>query len=88
MNPDLPDEQALWRERASHGDAVALGHIYDAYAERIYRYLYRRLGDVALAEDLTADVFLRVVETSGTPRFCRGNLAPWLYRLAHNRQAI
>jgi RNA polymerase sigma-70 factor (ECF subfamily) len=85
LNPDLQDEEALWRDGASKGDAAALGHIYDAYAERIYYYLYRRLGNVALAEDLTADVFLRVVEARGTPRFCQGALAPWLYRLAHNR---
>jgi RNA polymerase sigma-70 factor, ECF subfamily len=79
------DEESLWRDRASEGDPIALGHIYDAYAQRIYRYLYRRSGDAALAEDLTADVFLRLVEASGTPSFCQGSLAPWLYRLAHNR---
>jgi RNA polymerase sigma-70 factor (ECF subfamily) len=80
-----PNEEVLWRQRASKGDPVALGQIYDAYALRIFRYLFRRLGSTSLAEDLTADVFLRVVEASGTPRFCRGSLAPWLYRLAHNR---
>jgi RNA polymerase sigma-70 factor (ECF subfamily) len=80
-----PNEEVLWRQRASKGDPVALGQIYDAYAHRIFRYMFRRLGSTSLAEDLTADVFLRVVEASGTPRFCRGSLAPWLYRLAHNR---
>lgn len=85
LSLDLQDEETLWRDAASTGDATALGHIYDAYAERIYYYLYRRLGNVAVAEDLTADVFLRVVEATGTPRFCQGTLAPWLYRMAHNR---
>ena len=85
MNPELQNEEAVWRDRAGKGDATALGHIYDAYAERIYYYLYRRLGETALAEDLTADVFLRVVEAVGTARFCQGSLAPWLFRLAHNR---
>ena len=85
MNPELQSEETRWRDDASRGDTVALGHIYDAYAERIYYYLYRRLGDSSLAQDLTADVFLRLVEAAGTPRFCHGALAPWLYRLAHNR---
>jgi RNA polymerase sigma-70 factor (ECF subfamily) len=85
LNPELQSEETRWRENASRGDSEALGHIYDAYAERIYSYLYRRLGDSSLAQDLTADVFLRVVEVAGTPRFCQGALAPWLYRLAHNR---
>ena len=73
MNPELQNDEAVWRDRAGKGDATALGHIYDAYAERIYHYLYRRLGETALAEDLTADVFLRVVEAVGTARFCQGN---------------
>ncbi len=85
MDPLPLSDEALWRERAGHGDAVALGQIYDAYATRIFKYLYRRLGSAPLAEDLTADVFVRLVESSGTPNFCRGSLAPWLYRLAHNR---
>ena len=85
LNAELNTEEAVWRDKAGQGDAAALGRIYDAYAERIYHYLYRRLGDRAQAEDLTADVFLRVVESVGTARFCRGTLAPWLYRLAHNR---
>jgi RNA polymerase sigma-70 factor (ECF subfamily) len=80
-----PNEEVLWQQRASKGDPIALGQIYDAYAQRVFRYLFRRLGSASLAEDLTADVFLRMVEASGTPRFCQGSLAPWLYRLAHNR---
>lgn len=85
MSSELPDEETLWRERASRGDIAALGQIYDAYAERVYRYLYHRLGNVSLAEDLTADVFLRMLESSGSARFCQVSLAPWLYSLAHNR---
>ena len=63
------NEETLWRDRASKGDASALGQIYDSYAPRIYRYLYRRLGSQSLAEDLTADVFVRLVESAGTPRW-------------------
>jgi len=85
LDLELENEEALWRERAGKGDRAALGQIYDAYAPRVFRYLYRRLGNSSLAEDLTADVFVRLVEASGTPRFCQGSLAPWLYRLAHNR---
>ena len=85
MHSEPANEEALWRERASQGDALALGRIYDAYAARIFRYMYRRLGDRQLAEDLTGDVFVRLVEAGGTPRFCQGSLAPWIYRLAHNR---
>ena len=68
MDSEPRDEESLWRDRASEGDPIALGHIYDTYAQRIYRYLYRRSGDAALAEDLTADVFLRLVEAPADAR--------------------
>ena len=42
-------------ERAKAYDAAALGELYDRYAPRIYAYIYRRVSDAHLAEDLTAD---------------------------------
>lgn len=63
------------------GDApLNLGEIYDAYAPKLYRYIYHRLGDQALAEDLTSEVFARFLRAQVTP----DNLAAFLYRIAHN----
>jgi RNA polymerase sigma-70 factor (ECF subfamily) len=59
--------------------------MYDAYAPRIYRFLYRRLGDAYLAEDLTGDVFLRALAALRNGRFAADDLAPWLFRIARNR---
>jgi RNA polymerase sigma-70 factor (ECF subfamily) len=77
-----PDLQLL--ERAREYDDQALAEIYDRYAEVIYRYLYRILGDPAQAEDLTGEVFLRLVRVLHTSRAPRENLRGWLYRVAHN----
>ena len=57
-----------------------LGEVYDTYAPRIFRYIYHRLGDQFLAEDLTSEVFVRFLHARGTPN----NLAAFLYRMAHN----
>ncbi len=57
-----------------------LGEIYDAYAPKLYRYIYHRLGNQALAEDLTSEVFVRFLRARVTP----DNLAAFLYRMAHN----
>ena len=76
------DSQLL--ELASGYDAEALAEIYDRYAERIYRYLYRHLGDAAQAEDLTSEVFLKLLQVLNTPRAPRDRLQGWLYRVAHN----
>lgn len=71
-------------ERARSYDAQALAEIYDCYAEPIYRYLYRIVGDAAQAEDLTSEVFVRLLQALNTARAPRDRLQGWLYRVAHN----
>lgn len=70
--------------RAREGDSAALSAIYDQYAQKIYIYFYHRLGNRQLAEDLTGDVFVRMVEAVDTSRFADISLSGWLYRIAHN----
>ncbi len=77
-------DESLLLERAKEYDPEALGEIYDAYFDKIYRYVYRYLGEARLAEDLTADVFLRLLEAIKASRPPRTNLSAWLYRVAHN----
>ena len=71
-------------ERAREYDAQALAEIYDRYAESIYRYAYRYIGDASLAEDLTSEVFLKLLQVLGTSRAPREQLQGWLYRVARN----
>jgi RNA polymerase sigma-70 factor (ECF subfamily) len=71
-------------ERAKQYDEQALGELYDRYAPRIYAYIYRRVGDAHLAEDLTADVFVRIIQAIQAERFWRTSFQAWLYRIAHN----
>jgi RNA polymerase sigma-70 factor, ECF subfamily len=77
-----PDQQVLQRARTY--DAQALAEIYDRYAAPIYGYLYRVLGDAAQAEDLTSEVFLRLLQALPTNRAPHDHLEGWLYRVAHN----
>jgi RNA polymerase sigma-70 factor (ECF subfamily) len=71
--------------RAREYDAQALAEIYGRYAEPVYRYLYRYLGDAVQAEDLTSEVFVKLLQVLGTQRAPRDNLQGWLYRVAHNQ---
>ena len=72
--------------RAQRGEADAFATLYAAYAPEIERYLWHRLGrrDDGLAEDLTAEVFVRAFER--LDRYVDRGLpfAAWLYRLARN----
>ena len=79
----MTDERALL-ERAKRYDEAALGELYDQYAPRIYAYIYSRLGDAQLAEDLTGDVFVRLMGAIQSERFWRTSFQAWLYRIAHN----
>jgi RNA polymerase sigma-70 factor (ECF subfamily) len=72
-------------DRAKSGDHGAVTQIYERYAAAIYRYIYFRVGEAELAEDLQAEVFLRMLE--GIHRYEeRGwSISAWLYRIAHDR---
>jgi RNA polymerase sigma-70 factor (ECF subfamily) len=72
---------------ARHGDRDAIAALYRHHVDAIHRYVRYRVPDTAAAEDLTAEVFLRMVE--GLPRYYQ-NGAPfeaWLYRIAAARVA-
>jgi RNA polymerase sigma-70 factor (ECF subfamily) len=71
-------------ERARAYDADALGELYDRYAPLIYAYLYRRVHDAQLAEDLTGEVFVRVLQAIQSEQFWHTSFRGWLYRIAHN----
>ena len=83
MQPLTTPDSELW-DRASQYDSRALAEIYDRYAEPIYRYLYRFVGDATQAEDLTSEVFLKLLQVLDTPQAPRERLEGWLYRVAHN----
>jgi RNA polymerase sigma-70 factor (ECF subfamily) len=65
-------------------DEVALSELYDRYEAKIYNYIYRRCGEQALAEDLTAQVFLKMLESIRDGKSWHSSFSGWLYRIAHN----
>lgn len=73
---------------AQHGDPKAYDQIYNYYADKLFRYLYVRLGEREPAEDLAAEAFVRLVEV--LPRYRVNSARPvaafsaWLYRIAAN----
>jgi len=85
MEP-LPDERQLIA-RAGRGDKAAVSTLYEGYAQAIFRYISYRVESDMVAEDLTAEVFLRMVQ--GLPRY-QDSGAPfgaWLYRIAATQVA-
>lgn len=73
------------RRQGTHSlDRKTLATIYDDYQPLIYRYIYRRTGEIEVARDLTAGVFERFLQAVGKGKGPAGNLRAWFYRVAHN----
>ncbi len=70
-------------ERAKR-DPSAFGQLYERYIDRIYSYIYYRVGDAREAEDLTARVFFRALARIGAYKQRGAPFISWLYRIAHN----
>jgi RNA polymerase sigma-70 factor (ECF subfamily) len=71
-------------KKAQRGDERAFNLIVRAYEVPIYNYVLRLVGDRALAEDLTQEVFLRVFQ--GLPKFSlRSKFTTWLFQVTKNR---
>lgn len=79
----LADEPQLVRQ-AKTGDSEAFGSLYDAYLERIYRFVYFRVEDQQTAEDITSQVFLKAWENLGRFHIGGAPFLAWLYTIAHN----
>lgn len=77
-------QEEILIERAQKGDGQALAELYQDNAGKVYRYIYLRVKNIPEAEDITQQVFLKVLngikhfKCSGTP------FIAWLIRIARN----
>ncbi|MCY4530001.1 MAG: sigma-70 family RNA polymerase sigma factor [Chloroflexi bacterium] len=70
--------------RAQQGHSEAFGGLYEAYYDKIFRYVMFKTGDTLEAEDLTEEVFLRMLESIGSFKWQGYPFTSWLFRIAHN----
>lgn len=88
--PDRPDPSdaahEVWTlvERAQQGDTEAFGLIYDRYVDTVFRFIYFRVGNRPLAEDLTSDTFLRALKRISSFTWQGRDLGAWLVTIARN----
>ncbi|WP_422751108.1 ECF subfamily RNA polymerase sigma factor, BldN family [Micromonospora sp. WMMD1219] len=85
--PDPSDPATeVWTlvERAQAGESEAFGLIYDRYVDTVFRFVYFRVGNRQLAEDLTSDTFLRALKRIGSFTWQGRDLGAWLVTIARN----
>ena len=74
----------LLLQRAGDGDQAAFLELYDRYRQPIFRFAYRLLGSVEIAEDVTHDCFLSLIRKPENFRPDRASLKTYLFAAARN----
>ena len=69
---------------ARAGDTEAFGQLYDHYVTGVYRLAYYRLGSKQLAEDITAETFVRALRSISTFTWQGKDFGAWLTTIARN----
>ncbi|NOT05967.1 MAG: sigma-70 family RNA polymerase sigma factor [Anaerolineales bacterium] len=80
----LPEESRLVRQ-AKSGNADAFVQLYEAYVDRVYRYVYFRVIDDELAESLTPRVFIKAWQLLDRYHPYGSPFIIWLYKIASNQ---
>ena len=74
----------LLLQKSVEGDQAAFLELYDRYRQPIFRFAYRLLGSVEIAEDVTHDCFLSLIRKPDNFRPERASLKTYLYAAARN----
>ncbi len=81
------DEQAAIEKLvkdAQKGDSAALAALYERFFDQLYRYVSFKSGSRAEAEDITGDVFVKMLESIHSFKWQGHPFSSWLFRIAHN----
>jgi RNA polymerase sigma-70 factor, ECF subfamily len=78
------DDDRFLIERVRQGDQDAARALYERYFDRIYNYVYARLGRVEDAEDLAIDTMTRSLTRLDLFHDQGVAFSSWVYRIAHN----
>jgi RNA polymerase sigma-70 factor, ECF subfamily len=77
-------EEARYVDQAKAGDPEAFAKLYDAYVERVSRYIYFRVSQEIDTEDLVSQVFLKAWENLDRYKMGSSPFIAWLYTIARN----
>ncbi|MGD9091857.1 MAG: sigma-70 family RNA polymerase sigma factor [Anaerolineales bacterium] len=69
---------------AQSGDVQALATLHDRYWQTILTHVFFRVGDRVTAEDLTAEVFVRMIDNIERYQVRGSTILPWLYTITRN----
>lgn len=84
MAKEILSDAVLVREYAS-GNEWALAQLIERHKSRIYSFIYSKLKDRDLSDDIFQDTFIKVINTIRKGTYNEeGKFLPWVMRIAHN----
>ncbi len=81
-----PTEEGRLVARAKE-DPSAFGELYELHFQRMYRFVYSRVQDRTVAEDVTSEVFMKALRSIGRYQDTGRPFSAWLYQIAVNAVA-
>ena len=68
-----------------NGDEPALSVLIKRHKTKIYNFIYSKIGDEVLTEDVFQDTFIKVINTLKRKKYNEeGKFLSWVMRIAHN----
>lgn len=76
---------AVLVRRYVHGDEQALAQLIDRHQVKIYSFIFSKVRDRDLSEDIFQDTFIKVIHTLKKGKYNEeGKFVSWVVRIAHN----
>jgi len=76
---------SIWVKNYQNGDEKALVNLLEKHKDSVYRFIYSKLYDKALSEDIFQDTFIKVIQNLKLGKYNeKGKFLPWVMRIAHN----
>lgn len=85
VNDTPPRWDRRMQQRLAHGEAAALGELYDRFASLVHSLAHRVLDDEAAAEEITRDVFAHLWADPGGYHPRQGSLRSRVASLAQEK---
>ncbi|HEY0091574.1 MAG TPA: sigma-70 family RNA polymerase sigma factor [Flavobacterium sp.] len=82
-NVQIPD--ALLVKSYVGGDENALATLISRHQSKIYGFIYSKISDRDISDDIFQDTFIKVIKTLKSNSYNEeGKFLPWVMRIAHN----
>ena len=81
---DTPHSEKEIVGKAQQGDALSISILYERYYDRIFRYVSFKTSSFVESEDITAEVFVKMIQSIQSFRWQGYQFSSWIFKIAHN----